>query len=427
MIGSLNPAQTEVTVVGAGIAGLLIADRLDRQGYRVTVLEGSARAGGLVSTTRTEWGIAEGGPHSLLATPAVTAICESLGVELLGVRPGSRARYIFRDGKPRKFPLRAVEFARLLAALGRAGRGELTMADWARRHLGEAGLEWLISPFLQGVYAADPAEVSVEAAFPDLRVAPGRSLLGHILERKREKRDGPRPRMVAPRLGMGAITAALELRLRERLGDRFRLNAPVERLPDAPNVVLSVPAGPAARLIEREDARLAAALRAIRYTSLLSVTIFLRREDVPSAVRGVGVLVPQIEQRRCLGVLFNSSAFEGRVTDETKWVSLTMMLGGSKRMDLVDLPESGIGDIVRGELAAVLGIRAAPAHLVIHRRGHAIPIYGPEILRAWDAARTGWCAKRGRVLFANHSGQVSLRGMMESFDPRPGTPGARSR
>ena len=81
MLGRLDATRREATVVGAGIAGLLAAYALDRKGYRVTLLEAEARAGGLISTQRTEYGIAERAAHSLLATPTVIEFCRELDVE----------------------------------------------------------------------------------------------------------------------------------------------------------------------------------------------------------------------------------------------------------------------------------------------------------------------------------------------------------
>ena len=73
MIGSFDETRREATVIGAGIAGLLAAYALDRQGYEVTLLEGAARAGGLIQTRRNAYGIAETAAHSLLITPQVAA------------------------------------------------------------------------------------------------------------------------------------------------------------------------------------------------------------------------------------------------------------------------------------------------------------------------------------------------------------------
>ena len=53
MIGTLNSDKKEVTIVGAGIAGMLAAHALDKSGYRVTLIEENERAGGLIKTSNT--------------------------------------------------------------------------------------------------------------------------------------------------------------------------------------------------------------------------------------------------------------------------------------------------------------------------------------------------------------------------------------
>ena len=98
MLGTLDQRYREVTIVGAGIAGMLAAYALDKQGYRVTLLEEKTRAGGLIATTPTNHGIAESAAHSLIATDTVRELCRDLGVELITPRKESRAKFVLRDG-----------------------------------------------------------------------------------------------------------------------------------------------------------------------------------------------------------------------------------------------------------------------------------------------------------------------------------------
>src|SRR5204862_5747073 len=96
LIGTLDQRYREVTIVGAGIAGMLAAHALDQRGYRVTLLEQQQRGGGLIKTTRTEHGIAESAAHSLITTEAVRELCRDLSVELIEPRKESRAKFIVR-------------------------------------------------------------------------------------------------------------------------------------------------------------------------------------------------------------------------------------------------------------------------------------------------------------------------------------------
>jgi oxygen-dependent protoporphyrinogen oxidase len=427
MLGALNPEHREVTVVGAGIAGLLMADALDRQGYKVTLLEAGDRAGGVIRTTMTPWGPAESAAHSIQATPAVLDLCRELGVELVSVRPESRARYVWRRGQLRRFPLTVWEalraFARAYAVLAEPSVSpeSLTLEQWGRHFLGEPALRYLLTPFVRGIYGARPSEINVSMAFPSLTVPRGHSLISWMLRRwhlrlrgKGEPRRA-RPAMMAPRGGMGALTGALEKRLRERLGERFRTGSRVVDLPRADNLVLCVPAPDAARLLASADPALSAALTRVDYSPLVTVTAFVERSGFAALPRGVGVLLPDDTSRQCLGILFNSSSFPGRVADESRWVSLTAMLGGSVRPELLRASDEEIRTAVRSDLEAILGLApGAKIETVIHRWERAVPQYNGRLAEAWEMARGGWCSKPGQVIFGNYAGQVSVRGMIET-------------
>src|SRR5215204_4743612 len=402
MIGTFNKAEREVTVVGAGISGLLAADALDRKGYRVTLIEEGAHAGGLIQTRMTAYGLAEEAAHSLLATPGVVSFCDGLGVELAEIRKDSRARFIVRGGRPRKFPLSLGETlnAARRAAFTRAGNhlDEQDLDGWGRRHLGDGAVEYPL--------------------------APGSTLLGTMLGKafgRRPKEGGPkeggpkqRKRMVAPLRGMGDVTGRLQQRLAERLGGRFRRGEAVTEIPDAPNVLLATPAYVTARLLGGRAPRLGAALDEVRYTPVVSVTAFVPTSNFTRPVKGVGVLAPPREGRKAMGVLFNSSAFEGRVFDESRYASFTVLFGGTSQPHWVDATDEEIGLAVSEELEQLLGIKGEPAELVINRWRRAIPQYSTALPAVWRTARETWCAEPGRVLFGNYTGQVSLRGMIET-------------
>ena len=187
MIGTLDTSRKEATIVGAGIAGMLAAYSLDKRGYRVTLIEESERAGGLIKTSTTEYGIAESAAHSLIATKAVRELCQELGVGLIEPRKESKAKFIVRNGKLRRFPLGIGEAARTIsrAAFVRSENDENQDLDsWARRHLGKAALDYLMTPFVRGIYGVQPAELGVVAAYPGLSIPPGKTLLGKVFARK---------------------------------------------------------------------------------------------------------------------------------------------------------------------------------------------------------------------------------------------------
>lgn len=107
MIGSLSreSSQTnpEVTIIGAGIAGLLAAYYLDQAGWTVRLIEAQSRPGGMLETTRTSHGLSEAAAHSIPASPSVRKLFDELGVKLLPLNSDSKARYILRTGNSENF------------------------------------------------------------------------------------------------------------------------------------------------------------------------------------------------------------------------------------------------------------------------------------------------------------------------------------
>lgn len=417
MIGSLDTSKKEVTIVGAGIAGMLAAHALDKSGYRVTLIEENERAGGLIKTSSTRHGIAESAAHSLIATQAVRELCDELNVRLITPRKESSAKFILRDGQLRRFPLSVLE---AVTTLGRAafvrsdGSNSANLDTWGRRHLGNAASDYLLTPFVRGIFGAQPAELGVTAAYPALNLKAGRTLLGSMLRRKKKaasKRDS-KERM-APEFGMGELISKLEHRLEQKLGTRFRKSEKIKDVPDAPNIIIATPAYAASSILKGSAPALACRLEGVKYTPIVSVTVFVDRHSFTHPVHGTGVLMPACEDRRSLGILFNSSSFDNRVVNDAHVASFTVMMGGTSQREWLYASEDEIRQAIKLELFQVLGIRE-PMAVKIHRWPQALPQYSAGLPAVWEEARTTWCATTGRILFGNYTGQISLRGMIES-------------
>ncbi len=417
MIGNLDRRYREVTVVGAGVAGMLTAYALDRRGYQVTLIEEKERAGGLIRTTRTEHGISESAAHSLIATSAVRELCRDLSVELVEPRKEAKAKFVVRDGQLQRFPLHfseAIDLASHFVFHRSESSPQQDVETWARLHLGDSATDYLLTPFVRGIYGVQPAELGLATAFPFLNLPHGATLLGALLRRhfKRSAKKEKKGR-AAPRFGMGDLVGRLERDLEKRLGLRFRKLETIRCLPDAPNVILATPAYAAAPLLDSSVPQLAEALRSVRYTPIVSVTTFVEREALDHPVHGTGVLMPAREDTKSLGILFNSSSFDYRVTDNSRFASFTVMMGGTAHPEWLDASDAEIQQAMKLELAAMLGIRE-PRRTVIHRWPRALPQYSVGLPSVWQKARDTWCIIPGRILFGNYTGQISLRGMIES-------------
>lgn len=88
VLGQAAPIESDVLILGAGIAGLHAAMALEADGLSVTVLEGSGRIGGRCWTVRGGPGKPEFGASQIAsAYTHVVAHCNALGLEL--VPPGA--------------------------------------------------------------------------------------------------------------------------------------------------------------------------------------------------------------------------------------------------------------------------------------------------------------------------------------------------
>jgi oxygen-dependent protoporphyrinogen oxidase len=219
---------------------------------------------------------------------------------------------------------------------------------------------------------------------------------------------------------MGDLTARLSQYLESELGERYSLGAEVRKVPndgndaDDANVILTVPADVASNLLWGIGAQDAVEpLDRIQYAPLITATVFTELPRKPKL--GVGVLFPECENRKTLGILFNSYAFEGRTNPhlDRKLASFTFMFGGTSQPDALRLSDSQIHRAIEEDLAEVLEIRTRPELIRITRWPRAIPLYSPGLVQTWKALSSGWASQPGRMLFGNYTGQVSLRGMIE--------------
>ena len=167
----VNPALADeghVVVVGAGLSGLTAAYRLReaRPDVRVTVLERSDRAGGVIRTWRKDGWVGEFAVNASRPHPAVWRLIDDLGLmpSWQPSRAEARHRWILTDGRRHRLGLSTV----LKIGPGRMLRGVRTARQGGRSMAEALPISWLADAMTHGIVNAPAAEVDADLLMPTM-------------------------------------------------------------------------------------------------------------------------------------------------------------------------------------------------------------------------------------------------------------------
>jgi oxygen-dependent protoporphyrinogen oxidase len=442
----------KVAVIGGGATGLAAAWGLSRAGHEVRLLEASQRLGGSVRTDAVEGWLIEAGPNSIQeSTDELAALISDLGLgpERVAAGAGSKKRFIVMGGRLAALPASPLQFLSTPVMSARTKwailteftkrrferAGDASVAQFVRDHFGAELVERIVQPFVSGIYAGDPERLSTRHAFPslwDAERAAGSVIRGMVAGSKKRRAQGRRsaPALISFRRGLQALTDALASKLPAgavSLGCEARSLSPGHgarwrvawRGPqgDAAGefdaVVTGVPANALSALeIGGAGVRPLAGLASVEQPPVVSVFLGFRREQVAHPLDGFGALVPAVERRSILGVIFSSSLFEGRAP--AGHVALTALAGGVMQPDVARLPEGELMGRVLGDLGGLLGVRGEP---VFARRTfwpRAIPQYNLGYDEHLDAIAACERVNPGLFIGGNVRDGVSLADCLKS-------------
>ncbi len=446
-----------VVVIGAGISGLTLAWWLRKAGVNVTVLEKEARPGGTIHTLIDGDWLIESGPNSALeTTPLFQQLFEELDI-LDQLRYANRAadkRYILRGGRLHPLPMTPGPFLttslwsvgaklRLLKEpfVGRAAREE-SIAEFVERRLGKEFLDYAINPFVAGVYAGNPEELSVRAAFPKLFALEEKygGLIKGMIKGRRERKERAEqakdratmfsfvegmytlPDTIARKLGRSVqYNCSVSSVEREAVGNgdqggfvvAYTSNQGSQSIAcDA--VILSTPAHGASGIAKSVSLSLSNALTKIYYPPVVEVFLGYKNEQVGIPLDGFGYLIPAVEKRKILGTIWSSVLFEGRAPEGHS--ALTTFLGGARQPELARLEDADVLSLVQSELSSIMRLSGAPVYSRINRWTKAIPQYNlgyAGIIQSIDE-----CEKENPGLFvcSNYRGGIAVGDCIMSAD-----------
>jgi oxygen-dependent protoporphyrinogen oxidase len=432
-----------IAVVGAGLTGLVTAYRLKQRGSRVVVYEAGDRIGGAIKTLRRDGYLAELGPSSLAAPSAsVATLLADLGLDAarLIASSAARNRYIVRRGRLIRLPMSPAELltSRLLSngaklaifgePLMDAGDSpmEESIAAFVRRRFNQEVLDYVVNPFIAGIFAGDPEQLSVRHATPKLYALERNhgSVMKALAPIMRAQRE-PVPRGAGPGAVVSFRGGLQELpdSLGRTLTTEVRLRSPVTQLRKGPRgwtvgaafqtpelfdaVVYAAPAHSLDEIdLDLDGSERLSTLASIFHPPVAVVALGFRRDQVAHPLDGFGFLTPEVERKRILGVVFSSSLFPERAPEGH--VLVTAFVGGTRDPDLVHADPQTLTARVLDDLRSLLGSSGEPSFRALQVWPKAIPQYVLGYGRFKEIAEEVERRNPGLVLAGTYRDGVSL-------------------
>ncbi|TVQ67695.1 MAG: protoporphyrinogen oxidase [Balneolaceae bacterium] len=395
-----------IAVVGTGITGLSAAYALKKNGADVSVFEKNSIPGGAIRTVRSgEW-LTEYGPNTLLLKDKRVALfLDEIGLEdqIVEANPEASRRFIVKDGIPQPLP---STFAAAISTPLFSLQGKLnvlkepfirksddsseTVADFVERRLGREILEYAINPFVAGIFASNPEDLSLRHAFPvmyEMEQEYGSLILAAIFGGSKRRKMGRIPRrLISFRNGMQQLPAQIADHLDpvyynthidtvERREKGWVVKSAGAAYGPFEAVILNIPFYQQKDILEPVDPKLKHFFDTVHYPPLSVVHLGYKKEDIEHPLDGFGFLVPAAEERGILGALFSSTLFPNRASGNHHL--LTVFAGGGRQPEVAGLQTNQLVEMIESELSDLIGLNGSHLFMDHVFWPHAIPGYEP--------------------------------------------------
>lgn len=410
VLGRSVNKKEKITILGAGISGLIMGYYLKKNNFDFEIKEISDRPGGILQTFDAEFGVIENAAVSFRYGEEIIALCEDLGLEVIKASTLSNKKYFFRDGEFRRFPLNTYESVKtVFNILFSTTETPQNLEEFGKNHLSESALYFLLEPAMQGIYGASSSDLSFPAVMPEMAESLNnnnnlRSEVYKILFKKRDKNETNKP------LGFKSGMRELVNALAEYLKDHISYNSTLQKNELADNqVIMSIPAYYAAHYFDEELKKI---LQNIEYSKLITANVFVTNNSLINFKPGFGCLVPRKEGLHTMGIIYNDFIFPER--HRSKFISnLTFILNDSDGA-LQKKSISRLTDILYEEMKTIFKFDDVFLDYKIQKWDQALPIYSTNLHESWFRIKEILNDRFSNIrLFANYTGNISMRGMCE--------------
>lgn len=442
----LSDMCTETIVIGGGLTGLTTALHLSTNGHSTLLLESSDRTGGQIQTLNINGFIVETGPNTgVVSCPEVAELFDLLSsyCALEVACPAAKKRLIWKGNRFEPLPgglwqaLRTPLFSwkdkiGILAEPFRS-RGtdpDESVAQLTARRLGQSFLEYAVDPFLSGVYAGNPETLITRHALPKLyrlEQEHGSFIRGAFAKafEKKTMRDRRATKQVfSVTGGLGNLIHAITKRCGENvIRTQCRCTAITPQddhwtvtytdgegrtlTTTARQVVFTGGAHALAGLLPFVSPTILQQLTTLQYAPVIQVAVAGPQKE-EELYRAFGGLVPSVEQRQVLGILFPSACFTRRAPKGKALYAVFM--GGMRHTDLFQRSEAALGELAISEVRSMLHYDAdAPLEVLgVFKHRHAIPQYEASSAERFAARQAVEEQYPGLFIAGNLSGGIGM-------------------
>ncbi len=443
----MDKSKINITILGAGISGLATAFWLMRDGFDLTVLEAKNEPGGSIETRRKDEFLIDYGPNSgMETTPLIGRIVKEVGLknEMIYASDTANKRYILKNNQLYALPTSPVAFLktklfssraklRLLAEpfIQKSKEGYYqSVSEFVKRRLGQEFLDYAINPFVAGVFAGNPDNLSVKSAFPRLyrlEELYGGLVKGLILGAKDRKKQAEtskqHARLFSFRNGMQVFPKAIAA----KLGDKIKYNCRVEKAVKVKDqfkilynykdksveietdiVISTVPAYKAASIFHDKGNKLLNHLNSIYYPPVKVLYLGFRKAAVGRSLDGFGFLIPEKEKKSFLGAIWNSVIFPNRTNRDH--AAFTLFIGGARSPQLFDNENGKLVNRVLKEFKEIMNIDIDEAPVFIEEKmwPKAIPQYNLGYIEHERYFEQFEINNPGIFLYGNYRGGIAV-------------------
>lgn len=407
--------QKQVVIIGAGLTGLSTAHYLRKAGLSVAVIEKEKRTGGVINSHHENGFLFESGPNTgVISWPEVADLFEELypDCKLITANPEAKRRLIWKGKKWHAIPSGLVsaittplytlkdKFRILGEPWRKPGTNPMeNLSDFVKRRLGKSFLDYTVDPFVSGVYAGKTDYLVPKYALPklyNLEQQYGSFIKGSMAKAK-EKKNNPRLQKATKDVfsaegGLQNLTSALtksvgneniytacnntSINTKEK-GYQTKTKCKGETIEiESKYVVSTVGAYALPGLIPFIEKENLTPITKLEYAKIVQVILGYKNWN-GCDIKAFGGLVPSIEKRKVLGVLFTSSFFKGRAPGDGALLSVFM--GGTRMPEQYNMSDDEIIEILKKEIPDMMKLDSfAPDLIRIFRYQHAIAQYGAD-------------------------------------------------